>query len=310
MKNSRAAFTLTEILIAAAISVVLAGIIYTMGSEALFSFARNVSLNRGYSEARSTMDRIGELVQSAGHTPVLLNEDGSLWSTSSLATSPTMNATEAAGIRFYCYGTQPSYDITTCTTTGNTMKVAVPAGTASPKVGDVVAINAVGFQGIVASVAGTNPVTLTFTNMSGVAAATIASLCSSNSSSITDLSPYYCLLYNRVAFVAVSMPALASPSAAPTAANAVAATTTELRYFSDANVMTNYKVIAHLVLNQNDLQEKFILRPRPFQVLATPTVTVTLCEQAPITPTAPSTFPTPPRSPVCRVRLVRVVRCC
>ena len=280
-KKSRAAFTFVEMLVATAVSAVLGGIIYTMGSEALFSFSRNVSLNRAYSEARSSMDRIGTLLQASGHVPVLLNEDGSLWATTASNGVPGTNPSEAAGVRFYCYGSQPSYDITTCTTTGNTMAVAVPAKIAAPKIGDVVAINAVGFQGIVASVTGTTIVTMTFTNMSGTAATSIASLCSSNSSSVTDLSSYYCLLFNRVAFIAVSTPALGNPAAVPTAANAVPATATELRYYSDANVLTKYKVIAHLTLNQTDAQETLIKRPRPFQVLATPTVTVTLCEQAP-----------------------------
>lgn len=281
MKKSRAAFTLVELLVAACVSVLLAGIIYTMGSEALFSFSRNVSLNRAYSEARNSMDRIGELMQSAGNIPVLLNEDGSNWGSTAITGAPNGLATRAAGMRFYRYSTQPSYDITTCLTTGNTMQVAVPAGGTAPKVGDLVAINAVGFQGIVATVSGTGVATMTFTNMSKVTATTIASLCSANTTSTPDLSSYYCLLYNHVAFIAVSTPALTSPAAAPTTSNAVASTATELRYYPDFNVLGTYKVIAHLVINQTDVEEALIQRPRPFQLLSKPTVTVTLCEQAP-----------------------------
>ncbi len=282
MKKSRAAFTLVELLVASCVACLLGGIIYTMGSEALFSFSRNMSLNRCYSEARSSMDRVGGLMQSAGHLPVLLNEDGSVWASNTLTPSAgNVKATEAAGVRFYHVSIVPTFDITTCTTTGNSMAIAVANAAAAPKIGDLLTVATVGFQGIVSTVSASGAsATLTFTNMAGTTAATIGSLCAS-SNTITDLSPYYCLVYNRVAFIAVSTPALSSPSAAPTSSNVSAATATELRYYSDANILTNYKVIAHLVLNQNDLQEVFIQRPRPFQILNSPAVTVTLCTQSP-----------------------------
>ena len=285
MKKSRAvaAFTLVEVLVAACVSCVLAGIIYTMGSEALFSFCRNLSVNRCYSDARGSLDRIGNALQSAGHVPVLLNEDGSAWASTALASTPAMNATSAAGMRFFCNGTMPTFKMTSCSSGSTTMTITIPAGGLLPKNGDLVSIGAVGFQGIVSGTpTGTTSMTLSFTDQTGTAQS-IGNLCSPAITTTTDITATqnYCLLYNRVAFIAVSSPALTSPAAAPTAGNTSAATSTELRYYPDANVLTKYKVIARLVINQTDPQEKFIQRPRPFQIISSPTVTTTLCVQAP-----------------------------
>lgn len=283
MRRSRAAFTLIEVLVASCVSVLLGGIIYTMGSEALFSFSRNISLSRCYFDARSTIDRLGAAMQSAGHTPVLINEDGTLWTSTQAGNVPGTNPTSAAGVRFYGYNTQPSYHITSCNSSGSTMTIALPNAASLPKKGDLVTINAVGFQGIVSNTpTGTTSTSLSFTDMYGVSQ-TIGTLCNPDITTSTDITTLqsYCLLFNRVAFIAVSTPALSNPAAAPAIGNVVAATSTELRYYSDANVLTKYKVLAHLVIDQSDTQEKFIVRPRPFEILASPTVTTTLCVQSP-----------------------------
>ena len=281
MKKSRAAFTLAELLVAAAVSTVIASVIYTLGSDALFAFARNMSTNRCYSEARAAMDRISSLVQSAGHTPVLVNEDGTAWSSSTLPS--TSKATqEAPGVRFYRLASQPSYAITSCASSGSTMTVTLPSGADAPKVGDVVLIGAVGFQGIVSSVTGSGTsYTLKFTDMNGVSQ-TIGILCNPDITTATDItaSQNYCLIFNRVGFIAVSTPALASPAAAPSASNISIATATELRYYPNFNDLTTYKVIGHLVIDQSDSEESYIQRPRPFQINASPAVSVTLNDLA------------------------------
>ena len=129
MKRARtAAFTLIELLMAAGASTILAGIIYTVASEGLFSFARNASINRAFSEARNSIDHITANLQSAGYTPVLLDATGAV------ATSATA---AAQGVRFYRYGGLPAYDIPSGKTSDSTLVVRyssyqTPGSTTAP----------------------------------------------------------------------------------------------------------------------------------------------------------------------------------
>ena len=100
-----AAFTLVEILVATCLSSVVGLIVYGVASEGLTSFARNVSINRSYSNARQSIDRISIAMQSAGHTPILVTNTGT--------DVPSGTATTAAGIRFWRYNSTPLYYINT-----------------------------------------------------------------------------------------------------------------------------------------------------------------------------------------------------
>ena len=167
MKRARlAAFTLIELLMAAGASVLLASIIYTVASEGLYSFARNASINRAFSEARTSIDHITANLQTAGYTPVLVDATGAV------TTSPTA---AAAGVRFYRYIGLPVYDIPSGTTSGSTLVIhysgyQTPTGSGSPVlVGDLMTIPLLGFQATVASVVvgtrngdGSGQVTLSF----------------------------------------------------------------------------------------------------------------------------------------------------
>ena len=101
----RAGFTLVELLVAACISSVLGLIMYGVASEGVVAFARNVSINRSYSNARQCMDRISIAMQSAGHVPILLDATGADVSSATTATGPQ------AGIRFWRYGSSPLYSL-------------------------------------------------------------------------------------------------------------------------------------------------------------------------------------------------------
>ena len=242
------AFTLAELLVAAAASVFLASIIYTAGSEMLLSFARNISINRSYSDARITLERIAQTMESAGHTPVLINADGL-----TLATT-----TPAAGIRFYRMNPKPSFIIASGTTAGNTLPITVPTGMGAPAVGDLMTIPLLGFQGLVTAVSSSgSSATLTFG--STIAAGCVPALTSTTNFATTTCS---CLQYTQVAFVVVG---------------------TQLRYYPRAatttaafNTASNYKVIANVVASPTNANQLL-----PFSLGPAPTISITLCAEGP-----------------------------
>lgn len=283
MKRHPRAFTIVELLIATGVSVVLSGIIYTVGSEALASFARNISINRSYTDARLSLERIGNAMQSAGHTPILVDSTG-----------VTASGTQAAGIRFYRYGFSPTYTIASGSSTGTTMAITVAVGQNVPDEGDLVVIPQIGFQGTATDVSSSLAddsinksgssvnATITFAGSinSGCVPATTAT------TNFTSAS-YSCQIYRQVAFIAVPP------------AGGVSTSVTQLRYYPHAmsassagaacgglstnnnatafNTPANYKVIASLPLNGTSAQIQ------PFQLLAAnaPTVTITLCAEGP-----------------------------
>ena len=244
----REAFTLIELLMAAAASVFLASIIYTAGSEMLLSFARNISINRSYSDARITLERIAQTMESAGHTPVLINADGL-----TLATT-----TPAAGIRFYRMNPKPSFLITSGTTAGSTLPITLPTGVGAPSVGDLITIPVIGYQGLVTAVS-TSGTTATLTFGSTIAAGCVPTLTSTTNFATTTCA---CLQYTQVEFVAVGTQLRYYPRAATTAA---AFSTT-----------TNYKVIAYLLAKPTNANQLL-----PFSLGPSPTISITLCAQGP-----------------------------
>ena len=182
MKSRRqAAFTLIELLMAAGVSTILGGIIYAIASEGLYSFARNASINRAYTDARRTVDRITADVQSAGYYPTLLDATGSPITVNT--GKPMTDA--AAGVRFYRAGSLPTYEIPSGSTNDSTLTVYCSSyqtggGTTGAILkGDLVTIPLLGFQGTVASVANATAPSgmvgekLTFTS----AVTTIGSVC-------------------------------------------------------------------------------------------------------------------------------------
>ena len=201
----RAAFTLIELLIAASISSVVGLVIYGVASEGLVDFARNTSINRSYSNARQAIDRISIAMQSAGHTPLLVD-----------ATGADTTTTPGAGIRFWRYSSTPLYYLTTAPTlTATTLTVSlIKPGTistalAAPVAGDMITIAALGFQAPISSVSSSGTsATLNFTNT--VAAntnptLTASSLATANTAAANTVGgKMSCLDWTSVAFIAVN----------------------------------------------------------------------------------------------------------
>ncbi len=229
-RRRAAAFTLAEMLVTVALSGVLGSIIYVVGTESLTSFARNVSINRSYSEARIAMDRIAGAVSSAGHLPVLINADGYT------AAAVTTSAPRAAGIRFYqCVSPNP-LPINGGTMLANTFTITLPlpTGDSLPIVGDLMTIPACGFEGQVTAVNGS---TLTFGSL-----ATLNAGCQTAPTlPLFSGTQYACLQFRQVAFVTVNNQLRYFPQA-PTSAN----------YTTIINDKTKYKVIANLVASPTD----------------------------------------------------------
>ncbi len=213
MKNRHAAaFTLIEVLITTLVSAVVGGIIYLVASEGLTSFARNASLNRGYTDARSAIDQIAAAIQSAGHAPTLLDANG-------VPLTTVTSTTAAEGVRFYRYGSLPTYEIASGKSTDTFLNVnyttaQAPTNGASPiAVGDLVTIPLLGFQ---ATVSGTTVTTnsnggtikLTFNTSDGTInkglPSTPASAINLGYDSTTTPATYYTVLvFQQVAFIAV-----------------------------------------------------------------------------------------------------------
>lgn len=295
-RRRSSAFTLIELLIATAVSVVLSGIIYTVGSEALISFARNISINRSYTDARLSLERIGSAAQTAGHTPVLIDSAG-------LITS----ATPAAGIRFYRYGLTPTYLIPSGSSSAKTLTITVATGQAVPVMGDLVVISQIGYQGTISAAvtcsaaSGTtnngSATTATLTFASTITSGCVPALSADKDFTVKAGSPaasppvagtaYSCQVYSQVAFIAV-------PPASGTSGGS-----TQLRYYRRAmsastsgtacgglsayNSATafdnpaNFKVIASLPINGTAAQ----ISPFSLPGANAPTVNVILCAEGP-----------------------------
>lgn len=236
-----AAFTLIELLIATAVGSVVGSVAYLLATDGLISFARNASLNRGYSDARTAIDQITNAVQSAGCAPTLLDANG-VPLTVPLGTSPS-----AEGVRFYRLGSTPTYYIPSGSTKDSSLTINYSAAQAvglrggSPiNVGDLVTIPLLGFQGTVASVANTTganggslslsfynlPTTPTTTNPPPLGNGCNPAFTSANARTFTynsanastTLPTYYtCLVYQQVEFIAVP--------------NAATGTGAQLRYY-------------------------------------------------------------------------------
>jgi hypothetical protein len=132
----RGAFTLIEILIAAAVATVVGLAIFTSMNTAMFMTARNLSVNLTNNSERKALDRIEQVIQQANTMPVLITTTGAA------ATSP------AAGVSLDYYlggpyvtnatgSTLPS-STTALTLVRSTNAVASPP---IPNPGDVLMIN-------------------------------------------------------------------------------------------------------------------------------------------------------------------------
>ena len=286
MKTRRtAAFTLVELLVSTSVATVLGGIMYLVASEAVVAFARNTSINRSYTEARATIDRIAAAAESAGQNPIITDANG----------TAQFAALQGQGVRFYRYNALPSYQIPSGTTASSSLTFNYtryqPAGGSPAKlvgVGDLVTIPLIGFQDTVTSVNtptvnsdGSGSITVNFaaplytncvpalpTTGSGSTATTTQTnfALQHKNTSTTPVTPalyYSCTVYRQVAYIAV--PTLDSggntigaklryyPQAMSTGAGSTASPTTwacgGLTSFNTAasfNNPANFKVIANL----------------------------------------------------------------
>lgn len=274
-RHRAAAFTMVELLTAACISSVLGLAIYTVASEGVIAFARNISINRSYSNARQTLDRIAINLQSAGHTPILVGADGTDLASQTAGTS-------AAGIRFWRYGSTPAYYITTpasISVTQLTLSLVKPGTTSTvispPAVGDMITVAALGFQAQATgvTVAGTGATSTATVSYSGTLAGntpaasplTAAGLTAASTTKINGVATpvqFSCLAWTPVAFIAVS---------------------SQLRYYprfvsgtTAVNTAANYKVLTYLSTGTPGTAALY-----PFALGQTPTVNVDLYAEAP-----------------------------
>ena len=259
-RRRTAAFTLAEMMIATTLSGVLAGIIYLVAGESLASFARNVSINRTYSDARMTIDRIALKVASAGHTPVLVDTNGAL-----------TTVTPAAGLRFYRANTQANYKILVGATgpasPNNSFTVQLATGQPAPLTKDVLTVSSLGYQGTVSSVvvAGT---TCTLTMVDAIAID-----CAPTPTSAVDMTnpQQYALDYTQVAYVVVGNQLRYYPQA-----KSVAVDTATV-----FNNPANYQVLVNLVSAATNSSGTAASTLLPFSIVNSPTVTVQLYAQNP-----------------------------
>ena len=267
MGRSNTAFSLVELLVAGAVSTVVGLIIYGVATEGLIAFARNVSINRSYSDARRSLDRVAAAMQSSGHVPILLTTAGA-----DTTTSP------AAGVRFWRYGTKPRYVIPQSSTTTLTaptlstktitISLASPSDTfgstassgsgAVPLVGDLITVPVLGFQGAVTGVSASGATaTLTFANNISTYTSPVLSTLP------TVIPPIACVDWTPVAFLVVGKQLLYFP-----------------RFISGTTSITNpanYKVIANLISPTAAVTTTLT----PFSSGPLPTINIDLYAEAP-----------------------------
>ena len=263
MKTRRrtAAFTFVEMLVALAIGAVVGLIAYGIASEGVISFARNISINRSYTNARQTVARIANVMQSAGHIPQLID-----------ATGADNNVSPAAGIRFWQYSSTPLYYINTpvLTDTSLTLSLVKPGTTSTaipaPSVGDMVSISLIGFQAraTAVSVVGTTAVV----SFSGTVVSNVpttvpsTSITSAISGATANSGKMSCLVWTSVAFIDIN---------------------NQLRYFSrfisgttSVSTASNYRVVAYLTAALGTTTT-----PLPFSLGPPPSINIDLYVEAP-----------------------------
>ena len=257
-----AAFTLVEMMISMTLAGVLGGIIYLVSGEALASFSRNISINRSYTDARMTIDRIQQTVATAGHTPVLVDTNGALMPSVAAGATPA----PAAGIRFYRANTQSSYKITTGSTgpssSNKTLTVQLATGQAAPRAKDVLTVGTLGYQGVVSSVSGSGT-SCTLTMVS-----TLASCCSPTPTATVDLTnpQQYVQDYTQVAYIVVGNQLRYYPQAKSVAVDTAAV----------FNNTANYQVVVNLVSTAFSSAGATVNPLLPFSLVNPPTVAVQL----------------------------------
>ena len=251
MKIPRAGFSLIELLVTVSLSGLLGGILYGLSTEAMVSFGRNISINKSYTDARMSLDRLGQMIQAAGHTPILLDATG----------TPTA-ATQAAGIRFWTCDSDPKYAIAAPVMTGKTLSLTLNPGQSAPVAGNLVFIDGIALQAVIPA-GGVNANGTTITFPSALSTYLPASSAGATTASFT---PASLLLFKQVAFIAVGTQLRYYPVA-------MTATGAANDPFNNAN---NYQVIANLVSNPAITAQSL-----PFVDGIGSTIQVTICAQAP-----------------------------
>ncbi len=270
MKTRRnLAFTLVELLVAVGISSIVGMIIYGVASEELAAFARNVSINRSYSNGRQSIDQVAISMQSAGHVPVLIDATGT-----DISPAPALNV-PSAGIRFWRNTTSSAYPISSVvalTSTSITLSLSDPTTSpatplAAPVVGDMITIPVLCFQARVTSVSGgvgTATVSFSGTVVSNTSptltAANLVIATTNGANSYTG--KMTCLNWTSTAFIAVN---------------------NQLRYFpkfisgtTSVSTPTNYHVLTYLTASLGTAAT-----PLPFSLGPTPSINVDLYAEAP-----------------------------
>ena len=219
MKRRHSAFTLAEMLVTMGVMSVVGGVIYTVATEGLSSFANNASINRTYTDARLALFQVNSAIKSAGHNPILIDATGAI---SNPVASAVSNS--AAGVRFYTMGNLPNYRIPSGSSTLSSLSLTFEAGQApstTPPIlpGDLATIPLLGFQDTVVSTSGytrsadgSGSITLNFARALWQNCIPALPVNSSNQTvpvsfvptTDTDGPVYYtCLVFRQVAFIAV-----------------------------------------------------------------------------------------------------------
>lgn len=269
-RRSSAAFTLVEAMVSTALAGVLGGIIYLVAGEAVTSFARNVSINRSYTDARLTLDRIAQTIGSAGHAPVLVDATGT-----APTGTPAPAGTAYAGVRFFRADPKSNYKITAGTVgPGNSnakITISLAAGQTAPSAKDLGVIPAIGdqgfsYEGSINSVStSSTSCELTFAN------SLFTDSKPTPTASVNLASPQlYLQTYTQVAYIVIGNQLRYYPHAKTTTTD-----TTSL------NNPANYQVLVNLVSSAYTSAGAAATPLLPFSIVNSPTVQVQLYAEAP-----------------------------
>lgn len=137
------AFTLPELMIGLAVTLLVGGIIYLLFNAGMMLYTQNVSLGQTHSGGLEATERLFLDIAQADEVPVLTDDTGATLGDNG----------PAAGIRFYNLGSSRTYGIPSAVgATVSSMTVTRTTVQPAPQIGDKISMADLGFQGMITAI--------------------------------------------------------------------------------------------------------------------------------------------------------------
>ena len=142
-RRSDSAFTLVEMMVAAAVVAILGGTIMIFLTTGMTLYSQNVSISQTHFGGLNTVEQLQLKVAAAAEVPLLVDDAGATLA----GTGP------AAGVRFYTLASSQAYPVPAAANATDTTFTITQAGARpAPQVGDKITMADLGFAGVISSV--------------------------------------------------------------------------------------------------------------------------------------------------------------